>query len=68
MLHFAGADTERQRAERAVRRGVAIAADHGHSGLRKSQLGADDVNDALLVAMDSEQPDAEFLAVDFELI
>ena len=35
VFHFAGADAERQRAERSVRRGVAVAADHGHAGLRQ---------------------------------
>ena len=40
MLHFAGADAERQRAERAVRGGVAIAADHRHAGLRQARAPA----------------------------
>ena len=39
VLDFAGADAERQRAECAVRGGVAIAADHGHAGLRQAQFG-----------------------------
>ncbi len=39
VLHFAGADAERQRAERAVRGGVAVAADHGHAGLRQPSSG-----------------------------
>ena len=39
VLHFAGADAEGQRAERAVRRRVAVAADHGHAGLREPCSG-----------------------------
>ena len=67
VLHFAGADAEGQRAERAVRGGVAVAADDGHAGLRESQLGADDVHDALAVAVDAQAADAEIGAVGFEL-
>ena len=48
VLDFAGADAEGQRAERAVRGGVAVAADDGHAGLRQAELRADDVDDALL--------------------
>ena len=47
VLDFAGADAERERTERAVSRGVAIAADDRHAGLRVALLGADDVDDAL---------------------
>ena len=47
VLHFAGADAEGQRAERAVRGGVAVAADHRHAGLREAQFRADHVHDAL---------------------
>ena len=47
VLDFARADAERQRAERAVRRGVAVAADDRHAGLRVALLRADDVDDAL---------------------
>ena len=54
VLDFAGADAEGQRAERAVRGRVAVAADHGHARLREAQLGPDDVHDALLVAVHAE--------------
>ena len=47
MLDLGGADAEGQRAEGAVRRGVAVAADDGHAGLGHALLGADDVDDAL---------------------
>ena len=49
VLHLGRADAERERAERAVSGGVAIAADDGHARLGEAQLGADDVHDALLV-------------------
>ena len=37
-----------KRAERAVRRGVAVAADDRHPGLGEPELRADDVDDALV--------------------
>ncbi len=67
VLHFAGADAECQRADCAVRGRVAIAADHGHAGLRKAQFGPDDVHDALMARMHAVMRDAEFSAVLFEL-
>ena len=63
VLNFARADAERQRAERAVRRRVAVAADDRHAGLRQAQLGTDDVNDPLLGVVQIVELDAEFLAV-----
>ena len=53
----------RQRAERAVRRGVAVAADDGGAGQRKALLGADDVDDALALVELVVIFDAEFLGV-----
>ena len=47
MLDLGGADAVRQRAEGAVRRGVAVAADDGHARQREALLRADDVDDAL---------------------
>ena len=47
MLDLGRADAVRQRAEGAVRRGMAVAADDGHAGQREALLGADDVDDAL---------------------
>ncbi len=44
---LAGADAERQRAERAVRRRVAVAADDRHARLGQPLLRADDVDDSL---------------------
>ena len=66
VFHFAGADAEGQRAERAVRGGVTVAADDGHAGLRDAQLRPDDVHDALMWAAQSVELHAELGAVLFE--
>ena len=63
VLHFAGADPERQRAERAVRGGVAVAADDRHARLRVAQLRADHVDDPLVSVLEVVQADAELAAV-----
>ncbi len=63
MLDLGGADAMRQRAERAVGGGVAVAADDGGAGQRKALLGADDVHDALTPVEFVEILDAEFLRV-----
>ena len=47
MLDLRRADAVRQRAESAMRRGVAVAADDGHARQREALLRADDVDDAL---------------------
>ena len=60
VFDFAGADAEGQRAERAVRGGVAVAADDGLSRLRDAEFGADDVHDALIAAEHIEETDAGF--------
>ena len=67
MLHFAGADAKGQRAKSAVGGGVAVAADDGHPGLGQAQLGADDMHDALVGAVQAIQADAELAAVVFQL-
>ncbi len=53
----------RERAERAVRRRVAVAADDRHARLRDAELRADHVDDALAAAARRVQRDAELLAV-----
>jgi hypothetical protein len=63
MLDLGGADAEGQRAERAMGRGVAVAADDGGAGQREALLGADDVDDALALVELVEIFDAEFLGV-----
>ena len=63
MLDFAGADAVRERAERTMRRGVAVTADDGGAGQGKTLLGADDVDDALAPVELVVIFDAEFLGV-----
>ncbi len=67
-LDLAGADAERQRAERAVGGGVRVAADDGHARLRQAQLRADDVDDALVRRADGVDRDAELGAVALQLL
>ena len=55
VLDLGRADPERERAERAVRGGVAVAADDRHPGLRQAQLGADHVHDPLAPAARSRR-------------
>ena len=61
-----GADPERERPERAVRRGVRVAADDRHPGLRDAQLGADHVHDPLMLGAQRVERDLELLAVALE--
>jgi hypothetical protein len=63
VLDFAGADAEGERAECAVGAGVRVAADDGHAGLGDAELGADDVDDALVARVDVVELDAEVGAV-----
>src|SRR5258707_2388989 len=63
MLDFAGPNAESQRAKRAVRGGVAVAADDGLPRLRDTQLRPDDMYDALLLAVHVKQADAGFAAI-----
>ena len=63
VLDFRCANAECQRAECAMRAGVAVAADDGHARLGESEFGADDVHDALVGRVHVEQRDAEFLAI-----
>jgi len=66
VLDFAGADAEGESAERAVRGGVGIAADDGLTGLGDAEFGADDVDDALMLAVHVKETDTEFSAIAFE--
>ena len=61
VLDFAGADSECERAECAVRRGVAVAAYDRHARLREPELRPDHVDDSLLARAEIEQLDAELL-------
>jgi hypothetical protein len=59
VLDLRGADAEGQRAEGAMRRGVAVAADDGGAGQGEALLRADDVDDALALVVLGEVLDAE---------
>ena len=63
VLDLARADAEGHRAEGAVRRGVAVAADDGDARHREAELRADDVDDALLLVAERVQADAELRGV-----
>src|SRR5439155_16146216 len=62
-LDLRGADAERERTERAVRRRVRVAAHDHHPRLAQAELRADDVNDALTPAADLVEGDSLALAV-----
>src|SRR6266404_327006 len=66
VLDFAGADAEGERAKRAMRGSVAVAANDGLPGLRDAQLRADDVHDALLLAVQVKEAHAGFAAIFLE--
>ena len=66
VAHLRRADAERDRAERAVRRGVRVAAADRHARLREAQLRTDHVHDALLAACRREEADAVLGAVALE--
>ena len=63
MLDLAGADAERQGAERTMRGGVAVTAHHGHPRQSAALLGSDDVHDALAGMAHRELDDAELGSV-----
>ena len=63
VAHLARTDAEGDRTERAVRRGVRVAAGDGDAGLGEALLGADHVDDALLTGRRVEEGDAVTLAV-----
>ena len=56
-LDLRGPDPEGKRPERAVRRGVRVAADDQHPGLGQAELGPDHVHDPLAPAADLVQRD-----------
>ena len=55
VAHLRGADPERQGAERAVRRGVTVAADDRHARLGQPELRPDHMDDALATAVEVEE-------------
>ena len=68
LLDLGRADAERQRAERAMRRGVAVTADDRHAGLRQAEFRTDDVDDALIAGVEVEERNAEIRAVSAQRI
>ncbi len=66
MLDLGSADAKGEGAHRPVRRGVAVAANDRHAWLGEALLRSDDVDDALVDAVDREVRDAEFLDVALE--
>src|SRR5206468_869679 len=68
VFHFAGPDAEGERAERAVRAGVAIAADDGETGLREAEFRPDHVDDALSSVVNIVEGNAELFAVASERV
>ena len=63
VLDLRGADPDRERAEGAMRGGVAVAADDHQARLGEAELGADHVDDALTVGAQRVDRDAELGAV-----
>ncbi len=66
VLDFAGADAEGESAKGTVSGSVGIATDDGLARLGDAEFGADDVDDALVLAVHVKEPDAEFAAVALE--
>ena len=63
VFDFARADAKRERAKRAVRARVAVAAHDCHAGLGEPEFRADDVHDALFGRVNVKQLDAKLFAV-----
>ena len=63
VLDLAGADPERQRAERAVRGGVRVAAHDRHARLGDAELRADHVHDPLMLGAERVDRDPELRAL-----
>src|SRR4051812_23227170 len=63
MLNFAGADPERERAERAMCARVAVATHYGHARACQSKIWTEHMNDALFRRFDIEKLNAELFAV-----
>ncbi len=66
VFDLARPDPERERTERAVRRGMRVAAHDRHPRLRDSQFGADHVDDSLVLGAERVDRDLELRAVALE--
>ncbi len=62
------ADAERKSSEGSMRSGVRVAANDRHSRLSVAKLGADDVDDPLLVVVQVVKSNSELLAIGAERI
>ena len=62
MRRFGGADTEGERTERAVRRGMQVAADDHQPRMGNSLLGSDDVQDSLAFVHHADDVHAELVS------
>ena len=60
---FACADAKRQRTKRAIRGGVAVAADNGHTGLRCAEFGSNHMDNAPFVACEVVESDSMLFAL-----
>src|SRR5437870_2385206 len=63
MLDLGSADPNRERAEGAMRRCMAVAADDSHARLRQPLLRTDDVHDALARVLRPEERHMELIRV-----
>jgi hypothetical protein len=68
VFHFTGTDAKSERAECAVRRSVAVSAHDGRPGPSQSQFWSDDVNDALIRAIQPGELDTKVAAISLESI
>ena len=68
VLDLGRADPERESADGAVRRGVAVTADDRHARLREAELRTDHVDDPLATAAGREEPHVELVAVRTERV
>ena len=66
VAHLRRTYPEREGAERAVRRGVTVAADDRHARLRQTELGPDHMDDALGATAEVEKADARLAHVALE--
>ncbi len=68
VLDLGGADAEGERTQGAMRRGMAVAANDRHARLREPLFRADDVDDALVDAIDREIGDAKIADILLERV
>ena len=68
VFHLAGADAKSESSESAMSGGMAVAADYRHARLRQALFRPDDMDNALLAAVGTEERDAEVAAVFFKLV